>query len=624
MNRVVHSLSDLMTGTSSVGHIPLFHATGGWKSVDRGAIDVRSYGAVGDNATDNTSAIQAAIDAAYTAGGQPVYFPPGIYISGALTLQYRVSLIGSSRQPGSIASGSVLKLKPGANAPLITTDQTHGSIAGTSVIGGGNQLQQNSSIENLGLDGNKANQTSMDADIVRALQVWGLTIKNCAAVNARGFGLRALDCNVLTLQANEFLFAPIYLESLADSQITANQMGGGNGYAYPVMWLASAGEVCWQNIVTGNIIFNNASNTAVAFPTATFDATADEATTSASHGWVDGTPVIVMTSGTLPGGIAAGTTYYVKSTGSATLKLATTRANLSAGTYVDITDAGSGTHTILVGENCGVYLSDAATKWNIFGNNRIDQHYGHGVVCEGIENTFADNTIVGSGLNNLTGKHGIHFQNGAVRNIVSGGVISGTVYASGGHNTNQVIGVYADATSYDTRIAPGTHIYSHSAANVQLVNYSGSHETIGLGSDRFEVMSGSVAIGTVGGGRRNAWLFDASSEEIIGTELQLPIGWRTIKISLWWVNAGAGSGDVVWNAGVGVFGSGGDLNTADSLSASTTGTAGAQDILVKTVLSSLNVDEGELVFLRVKRVAADAADTLANDAGLVLVQVERG
>ena len=48
-------------------------------------INVRDYGAKCDNATDDTTAIQAAFTAA-AAGGQPVYFPPGTcYVAGTIT-----------------------------------------------------------------------------------------------------------------------------------------------------------------------------------------------------------------------------------------------------------------------------------------------------------------------------------------------------------------------------------------------------------------------------------------------------------------------------------------------------------------------------------------------------------
>lgn len=54
------------------------------------------YGAKGDSATNDHTAIQAAIDAAHTAGGGIVYFPPGTYrLTSALTLYRDVSLLGS-------------------------------------------------------------------------------------------------------------------------------------------------------------------------------------------------------------------------------------------------------------------------------------------------------------------------------------------------------------------------------------------------------------------------------------------------------------------------------------------------------------------------------------------------
>ena len=52
--------------------------------------DVTHFGAVGDGVTLNTSAIQAAIDAA--AGGGEVLFPPGVFLTGALYLRSGVHM----------------------------------------------------------------------------------------------------------------------------------------------------------------------------------------------------------------------------------------------------------------------------------------------------------------------------------------------------------------------------------------------------------------------------------------------------------------------------------------------------------------------------------------------------
>jgi len=56
------------------------------------------FGAKGDGSTDDTGAIQNAINAANTAGGGPVYFPAGTYkISSALTLYNNITLAGDGR-----------------------------------------------------------------------------------------------------------------------------------------------------------------------------------------------------------------------------------------------------------------------------------------------------------------------------------------------------------------------------------------------------------------------------------------------------------------------------------------------------------------------------------------------
>lgn len=59
-----------------------------------------------------------------------------------------------------------------------------------------------------------------------------------------------------------------------------------------------------------------------------------------------GTRVRLTTSGTLPAGLATGTDYYVIRASDTTFKLATSYANAIAGTQIDITDAGTGTHTV--------------------------------------------------------------------------------------------------------------------------------------------------------------------------------------------------------------------------------------------------------------------------------------
>lgn len=61
-----------------------------------------------------------------------------------------------------------------------------------------------------------------------------------------------------------------------------------------------------------------------------------------------GTRVQVATTTTLPAGISAATNYYIINVSSTVVKLATSLANALAGTDVDITDQGTGTHTLKI------------------------------------------------------------------------------------------------------------------------------------------------------------------------------------------------------------------------------------------------------------------------------------
>lgn len=65
--------------------------------------DITDFGASGDGATLNTSAIQAAVDACAENGGGTVHVPAGVFVSGSIFLKSNIEFHLS---PGAVLRGS--------------------------------------------------------------------------------------------------------------------------------------------------------------------------------------------------------------------------------------------------------------------------------------------------------------------------------------------------------------------------------------------------------------------------------------------------------------------------------------------------------------------------------------
>lgn len=80
--------------------------------------------------------------------------------------------------------------------------------------------------------------------------------------------------------------------------------------------------------------------------TFTANASTEKITTSADHGLVVNDTVVLTTTGTLPAGLAVSTTYHVKTVGSGGTADELTLSATQGGSTIDITNTGSGTHTL--------------------------------------------------------------------------------------------------------------------------------------------------------------------------------------------------------------------------------------------------------------------------------------
>ncbi len=98
-------ISDLPEKTSiaNTDYVPIVDESGAPASKKITALNflkqynVKMYGAVGDNSTDDTTAIQNTINAANSAGGGIVFFPVGVYkLTSALTGYSNISYVGAA------------------------------------------------------------------------------------------------------------------------------------------------------------------------------------------------------------------------------------------------------------------------------------------------------------------------------------------------------------------------------------------------------------------------------------------------------------------------------------------------------------------------------------------------
>lgn len=204
------------------------------------AKNVLDFGAVGDDSTDNASAVQAALDAVHAAGGGTVFFPNGNYVfDSGCTLYSNVTLAGET--------GAVIK--PSDSVPL----QLFSGVGLSNV-----------SVQNLTFEGTGATATNTQRFVQIGAGSTYVSIENCHFKKAREIALVLEGCQYVNVQGCTFTNSVVYGAEIrgASSDVTvSNCVFGNNGDSGAATSNFGRGLVLWNtsNVTVSNCVFRDNS-----------------------------------------------------------------------------------------------------------------------------------------------------------------------------------------------------------------------------------------------------------------------------------------------------------------------------------------------------------------------------
>jgi hypothetical protein len=387
-------VADLLDATSDAKAMLRVYEDGDFLSVK----NVIAYGADPTGVADSSTAILAADAAAEDAGGD-VYFPAGTYrVDNQLVLDYTDPGGGAihtmrprrwigdgnwndaTASTAAAARGTIIEsrytsgpnflIKPrggfeltgitfkeytSTSHPFVKVTNTTVNIHDCSFIGHSSKVGQTCVKPAVVFGGTTLDAIGNNDD--SPFQGYGSVFRDSYCNNVQHLGEFRMFANDVKVHNLVAWGSCGGAEAFLVNPVMSNQYAAGFGIHDCTIEMSGYNRfvTCNQG-VNGSIQGNGLYDEFI--PTFTAVAATDILTVTQDPG--DLSKVFLKSSGTLPGGLSSLTGYYVIRLSSTTCKLATSYANAQAGTAINITDAGSGTHTMTYLDTNGMIFLTAS------------------------------------------------------------------------------------------------------------------------------------------------------------------------------------------------------------------------------------------------------------------------